>query len=56
MPLKKLQAEAVVRQGLPMDLLRRVRDFAQVLSNGMIDIGITQHALKALNVDEYGLG
>ncbi|MBS1745022.1 MAG: Holliday junction branch migration DNA helicase RuvB [Bacteroidetes bacterium] len=36
-------------------LLRRVRDFAQVLNDGMIDSGITQHALKALNVDEYGL-
>src|SRR5690348_9672400 len=36
-------------------LLRRVRDFAQVLSNGTVDLGITQHALKALNVDEYGL-
>ena len=36
-------------------LLRRVRDFAQVLSNGIIDLGITQHALKALNVDEHGL-
>ena len=36
-------------------LLRRVRDFAQVLSNGVIDLGITEHALKALNVDEYGL-
>lgn len=36
-------------------LLRRVRDFAQVLNDGMIDIGITQHALGALNVDEHGL-
>lgn len=36
-------------------LLRRVRDFAQVLGNGVIDLKITQHALKALNVDEYGL-
>jgi len=36
-------------------LLRRVKDFAQVLNDGLIDIGITQHALKALNVDEYGL-
>src|SRR5579863_6351932 len=36
-------------------LLRRVRDFAQVLSNGVIDHGITQHALRALNVDEHGL-
>ncbi len=36
-------------------LLRRVRDFAQVLNDGKIDLGITQHALKALNVDEHGL-
>ncbi len=36
-------------------LLRRVRDFAKVLNDGIIDIGITQHALKALNVDEHGL-
>ncbi|MEJ7913185.1 MAG: Holliday junction branch migration DNA helicase RuvB, partial [Chitinophagaceae bacterium] len=36
-------------------LLRRVRDFAQVLSDGNIDLGITQHSLKALNVDEHGL-
>ena len=36
-------------------LLRRVRDFAQVLNDGIVDLGITQHALKALNVDEHGL-
>lgn len=36
-------------------LLRRVRDFAQVLNDGIIDKGITLHALKALNVDEHGL-
>ncbi|HEY8398281.1 MAG TPA: Holliday junction branch migration DNA helicase RuvB [Flavihumibacter sp.] len=36
-------------------LLRRVRDFAMVLNDGQIDLGITQHALKALNVDEHGL-
>ncbi len=36
-------------------LLRRVRDFAQVLNDGAIDIGITQHALRALNVDAHGL-
>lgn len=36
-------------------LLRRVRDFAQVLSNGVIDLAITQHSLRALNVDEHGL-
>ena len=36
-------------------LLRRVRDFAQVLSDGKIELGIAQHSLKALNVDEHGL-
>ena len=36
-------------------LLRRVRDFAQVLGNGIIDLEITQHSLRALNVDEHGL-
>lgn len=36
-------------------LLRRVRDFAQVKGNGSIDMEITKHALKALNIDEYGL-
>lgn len=36
-------------------LLRRVRDFAQVLGDGKIDMTITEHALKALNVDEHGL-
>ena len=36
-------------------LLRRVRDFAQVLNDGEIDLGITQHALTALNVDVFGL-
>src|SRR5512138_1709522 len=36
-------------------LLRRVRDFAQVLSNGVVDLAITQHSLRALNVDEFGL-
>jgi len=36
-------------------LLRRMRDFAQILGNGVIDLGITQHGLRALNVDEHGL-
>ncbi len=36
-------------------LLKRVRDFAQVLGNGVVDIAITKHALKALQVDEHGL-
>lgn len=36
-------------------LLRRVRDFAQIKGTGHIDLPIVQFALKALNVDEYGL-
>src|ERR1700741_147766 len=36
-------------------LLRRMRDFAQVLGNGVIDRSIVEHGLKALNVDESGL-
>ena len=36
-------------------LLRRVRDFAQVKGSGNIDIGITQYALDALNIDKRGL-
>ena len=36
-------------------LLRRVRDFAQVIGNGIIDMGITKHSLHALHVDEHGL-
>ena len=36
-------------------LLRRVRDFAQVKGNGRIDARIAQVALKALNIDQYGL-
>lgn len=36
-------------------LLRRVRDFAMVIGNGVIDLAITEHALRALNVDKHGL-
>ncbi|MBL30010.1 MAG: Holliday junction branch migration DNA helicase RuvB [Flavobacteriaceae bacterium] len=36
-------------------LLRRVRDYAQIKGDGSIDIEITKYALKALNVDDYGL-
>jgi Holliday junction DNA helicase RuvB len=36
-------------------LLRRVRDFAQIKGDGKIDLGISQYALKALNVDKHGL-
>ena len=36
-------------------LLRRVRDFAQIKGNGIIDMEITRFALKSLNVDKNGL-
>ena len=36
-------------------LLKRVRDFALVLSDGKIDIKITKHALNRLEIDELGL-
>lgn len=37
------------------NLLRRTRDFAQVKSDGTIDLEIAKIALNALEVDEYGL-
>jgi Holliday junction DNA helicase RuvB len=36
-------------------LLRRLRDFAQIKGNGIIDLAISQYGLEALNVDEGGL-
>lgn len=36
-------------------LLRRVRDFAQVVGKGEIDVEIARYALEALNIDRYGL-
>jgi Holliday junction DNA helicase RuvB len=36
-------------------LLRRVRDFAMVKGNGVIDPEIARFALEALNIDKYGL-
>lgn len=36
-------------------LLRRVRDFAEIKGDGTITMKVTNHALKALNVDENGL-
>ncbi len=36
-------------------LLKRMRDFAQVLGNGHVDRAITDKALKNLGVDELGL-
>ena len=37
------------------ELLRRVRDFAQIKGDGNIDMKITKYSLEALNVDEHGL-
>ncbi|MEK3991330.1 MULTISPECIES: Holliday junction branch migration DNA helicase RuvB [Robertmurraya] len=36
-------------------LLRRVRDFAQVKGNGMIDLSLADHSLQLLQVDPLGL-
>ena len=36
-------------------LLRRVRDFAQVMGDGHIDIGIARYALDKLKIDKRGL-
>ena len=36
-------------------LFKRVRDFALVMGNGVIDLDITKHALDKLKVDELGL-
>ena len=36
-------------------ILRRVRDFAQVKGNGVIDTKIASEALRTLNIDQYGL-
>lgn len=36
-------------------LLRRVRDFAQVMGDGVIDLKIARYALDALNIDKRGL-
>jgi Holliday junction DNA helicase RuvB len=36
-------------------LLRRVRDFAQVKGDGVINPEITRYALDALNIDKHGL-
>ncbi|WP_420265343.1 Holliday junction branch migration DNA helicase RuvB [Candidatus Magnetominusculus dajiuhuensis] len=36
-------------------LLKRVRDFAQVKNNGVVDLKIAQIALASLNIDKLGL-
>ena len=36
-------------------LLKRIRDFAQVRGEGMVNLDIAQYGLKALDIDELGL-
>jgi Holliday junction DNA helicase RuvB len=36
-------------------ILRRVRDFAQVRADGVIDVDVAARALEMLDVDQYGL-
>lgn len=59
-PLKKDASREIARRsrGTPRVanlLLRRVRDFAEIKGNGIIDLEIANFALSALNVDKYGL-
>jgi Holliday junction DNA helicase RuvB len=59
-PLHEAAAYEIARRsrGTPRianALLRRVRDFAQIKSNGTIDLKIAKHGLEALNVDKHGL-
>ena len=59
-PIEQEGAEEISRRsrGTPRianALLRRIRDFAQIIGNGTIDGDIARYGLKALNVDENGL-
>jgi holliday junction DNA helicase RuvB len=59
-PIDEAAAAEIARRsrGTPRianQLLRRVRDFAQIKGNGSIDLEISQYALAALNVDKNGL-
>ncbi|MFZ6051882.1 Holliday junction branch migration DNA helicase RuvB [Halocola ammonii] len=59
-PIKEDAAYEIARRsrGTPRianALLRRVRDFAQIKGDGLIDLKITHSSLEALNVDEFGL-
>lgn len=58
--IEQLAAEEIARRsrGTPRianALLRRVRDFAQVKGDGVINLKITKYALDALNIDKKGL-
>jgi len=58
--IDQLSAEEIARRsrGTPRianALLRRVRDFAQVVGNGSINLKLTKESLDALKIDKYGL-
>jgi len=58
--IDKLSAEEIARRsrGTPRianALLRRVRDFAQVVGNGSINLKLAKESLDALKIDKYGL-
>jgi Holliday junction DNA helicase RuvB len=59
-PIEPAGAEEIARRsrGTPRvanRLLRRVRDYAQVLADGVISASVAAAALSRLNVDEFGL-
>jgi len=53
--MKELSARSRGTPRVANRLLKRVRDFAQVIGEGFIDLEITGRALKALGIDEKGL-
>ena len=58
--IDSIAAEEIARRarGTPRianRILKRVRDFAQVKSDGKIDLGIAKHGLEALEIDDIGL-
>lgn len=52
---KQLSARSRKTPRLANRLLKRVRDFAQVKSDGKINDEVTRQALTMLDIDEYGL-
>jgi len=53
--MKELSARSRGTPRVANRLLKRVRDFAQVLGQGHIDLAITNKALSALGIDQKGL-
>jgi len=52
---KEIAARSRGTPRISNSLLRRIRDFAMVKGNGIIDHEITKYGLEALNIDTYGL-